>query len=252
MSSFVYVFFSTSKLRFWVFNSGFQNDAEILRNSGVEPKLKLRSSSPNQYPWNGKKTVNDRTKTKGILVRGIQRAQYISLNDTEHRTIDPNTTIHLNTTNKSSIEPLFSEINQQDPYYVIHSGEDKLEDVNTEQYDESCPTVCPARGTMVCGKCKCGVYRTFVSACHMRMFDCAHPEEKLTVVAWAPCAMSAPYLEDLHEPKGLIDWPSDKDEVLRYLKCKEYAGKTNLFPYSRLDCTGFGDKKKPGGNTAGI
>ncbi|KAI5645336.1 hypothetical protein NE865_02423 [Phthorimaea operculella] len=138
---------------------------------------------------------------------------------------------------KANIED--RSIEQPDPFYVIHSGsgEHGLEEVNFEQYGQSCPTVCPARGVMVCGKCKCGVYRTFVSACHMRMFDCAHPDEKLTVVAWAPCTMSGPYLEDLHEPKGLIDWPNDKDEVLNYFKCKEYAEKRNLFPYSRLNCS---------------
>lgn len=49
--------------------------------------------------------------------------------------------------------------------------------VDIDEYKSDCPTVCPARDVMVCARCKEGVYRTFMSVCHLRNFNCKHPEE---------------------------------------------------------------------------
>ncbi|XP_068627147.1 myb-like protein X [Battus philenor] len=94
------------------------------------------------------------------------------------------------------------------------------EDVDRDQYLEDCPTVCPARHVMLCARCKEGVYRTFMSVCHLRMFNCKHPEEKLELVSRKPCILSAPFFNDM-KTRGTVREPDDEDRILRFIRCRE-------------------------------
>ncbi|KPJ12611.1 hypothetical protein RR48_02244 [Papilio machaon] len=99
-------------------------------------------------------------------------------------------------------------------------------DINTQETQNSdCPTECPARDVMVCARCKAGVYRTFLSVCHLRLFTCNHPEEKLELVSRRPCILSAPFLPGM-KTKGRQKDPNDEDVVLKYIRCRE-IGDTN-------------------------
>ncbi|KAL0808980.1 hypothetical protein ABMA28_012637 [Loxostege sticticalis] len=89
-----------------------------------------------------------------------------------------------------------------------------------------CPTSCPARAVMVCGRCEHGVYKTFLSVCHMRMFVCNHDyEDKMELVSRFPCVLSAPYISD---EKGMNMTPTGKeydphalDPVLKFIEARE-------------------------------
>ncbi|XP_013141753.1 PREDICTED: uncharacterized protein LOC106105843 [Papilio polytes] len=99
-------------------------------------------------------------------------------------------------------------------------------DVNTQDIENGdCPTECPARDVMVCARCRAGVYRTFLSVCHLRQFSCNHPEKKLELVARRPCVLSAPFLAGM-KTKGRQKDPNDEDVVLKYIRCRE-KGNTN-------------------------
>ncbi|KOB77291.1 Uncharacterized protein OBRU01_04504 [Operophtera brumata] len=73
---------------------------------------------------------------------------------------------------------------------------DVLKAVNEEEMNTDCPTSCPSRDVMVCAACQHGVYRTFLSTCHMRMYGCHHTgESECTVAPRARVRMlSAPYI----------------------------------------------------------
>ncbi|XP_049884231.1 uncharacterized protein LOC126379501 isoform X2 [Pectinophora gossypiella] len=118
----------------------------------------------------------------------------------------------------------------------VYTVEDTTDDIDMNEYNSTCPNMCPAKAVMVCAKCKDNNYRTFLSICYMRVFNCKHPEEGLQLVARRPCAMSAPFLGDLQTPKGLIEEPGDYDVILKYFKCKDQDWK-KLRPWSRLNCT---------------
>ncbi|XP_072946938.1 uncharacterized protein [Epargyreus clarus] len=94
------------------------------------------------------------------------------------------------------------------------------EGVDFEEYSKECPTVCPASEVMLCGRCKDGVYRTFMSICHLRMFNCKHPDEKVELVTRYPCILSAPYLHEAPSPPGRVTKPG-RDVVLQYIRCRE-------------------------------
>ncbi|XP_013178839.1 PREDICTED: uncharacterized protein DDB_G0290685-like [Papilio xuthus] len=99
-------------------------------------------------------------------------------------------------------------------------------DLNTDETQNSdCPTECPAREVMVCARCKAGVYRTFLSVCHLRLFSCNHPEEKLELVSRRPCILSAPFLTGM-KTKGKQKDPNDEDIILKFIRCRE-KGDTN-------------------------
>ncbi|KAH9635916.1 hypothetical protein HF086_002476 [Spodoptera exigua] len=75
---------------------------------------------------------------------------------------------------------------------------------------------------MVCARCQHGVYRSFISVCHMRMFDCNHDDEELELVSRNSCLLSAPYLsEDDMKPQGKVVEANDDDKILRYIICKQ-------------------------------
>ncbi|XP_050677071.1 uncharacterized protein LOC126973791 [Leptidea sinapis] len=91
------------------------------------------------------------------------------------------------------------------------------------QYNGDCPSVCPSRDMMLCVRCNHGVFRTFMSTCHVKMFRCQHPEEKLSLVSRQPCILSAPFLPESSETQGRVVEPGDEDVVLRYIRCKKYG-----------------------------
>ncbi|XP_026325536.1 uncharacterized protein LOC113234442 [Hyposmocoma kahamanoa] len=94
------------------------------------------------------------------------------------------------------------------------------DEVDLNEYKATCPTKCPIRTQMVCSRCGDKIYRTFQSICHMKMFQCKYPTEKLQLVAREPCALSTPYLRDMRIPTGRLTEPNDDDVVLRYIKCQ--------------------------------
>ncbi|XP_059055014.1 uncharacterized protein LOC131849044 [Achroia grisella] len=102
----------------------------------------------------------------------------------------------------------------------------KYEEDEILDYDSKCPTSCPARSVMVCGRCQHGVYRTFLSICHMRLFHCKYSFENLELVSRNPCMLSAPFLNsspDLNmQPKGRVQKVAD-DRILRFIHCRNRA-----------------------------
>ncbi|CAG9790434.1 unnamed protein product [Diatraea saccharalis] len=71
---------------------------------------------------------------------------------------------------------------------------------------------------MVCGKCQHGIYRTFMSPCHMRMFQCNNNDEKLELMSRYPCVLSAPYSHPVNEQ---VSEPNDVDDIQRFIYCRE-------------------------------
>ncbi|XP_063386170.1 uncharacterized protein LOC134672200 [Cydia fagiglandana] len=61
---------------------------------------------------------------------------------------------------------------------------------------EECPDECPKTSGMVCARCDHGVYRSFLSDCHVRMYQCRHPADRLELVSRHSCYGSAPYIMD--------------------------------------------------------
>lgn len=97
----------------------------------------------------------------------------------------------------------------------------KEEDVDYGQYGNDCPSVCPVREMMVCAECGHKIYKTFLSPCHLRQFNCKYPNEKLKLVKREPCMQSAPFLANLNEPKGKVSEPTDEDRVLKFINCRD-------------------------------
>ncbi|CAH2083732.1 unnamed protein product [Euphydryas editha] len=102
------------------------------------------------------------------------------------------------------------------PDYDLKKG-----DVDYDQYEKDCPSVCPVREMMVCAKCQHNIYRTFLSPCHLREFNCKYPNEKLELVNREPCMQSAPFLTNLNEAKGRLSEPTDEDSVLKFINCRD-------------------------------
>ncbi|CAH1642810.1 unnamed protein product [Spodoptera littoralis] len=100
---------------------------------------------------------------------------------------------------------------------------DMLQDADLNEYNADCPTVCPSRDVLVCARCQHGIFKTFISVCHMRMFACHHKDEILQLVSRSPCILSAPYLsEDGMEPQGRVVEADDDDIILRYIICRDH------------------------------
>ncbi|XP_046975990.1 uncharacterized protein DDB_G0290685-like [Vanessa cardui] len=95
------------------------------------------------------------------------------------------------------------------------------EDADLDQNEKDCPSVCAARDVMVCAKCQHNIYRTFMSPCHLRLFNCKYPDEKLQLVSRQPCMQSAPFLTDLPGAQGRISEPGDQDSVLKFIHCRD-------------------------------
>ncbi|XP_045489250.1 putative histone-lysine N-methyltransferase 1 [Pieris rapae] len=91
---------------------------------------------------------------------------------------------------------------------------------NLEEDNKDCPSTCSLRDMMICARCNHGVYRTFMSVCHLRAFLCAHTHEKLSLVSRQPCIQSAPFLSDLPPSSGRVHEPSDNDRVLQFIRCR--------------------------------
>ncbi|XP_022833769.1 uncharacterized protein LOC111361600 isoform X2 [Spodoptera litura] len=99
---------------------------------------------------------------------------------------------------------------------------DMVKDANLKEYTADCPTVCPTRDVLVCARCQHGIFKTFISVCHMRMFACRHKDEILQLVSRSPCILSAPYLsEDGMIPRGRVAEAGDDDIILRYIICRD-------------------------------
>ncbi|XP_045456199.1 uncharacterized protein LOC123666033 [Melitaea cinxia] len=97
----------------------------------------------------------------------------------------------------------------------------KEKDVDYDQYGNDCPSVCPVREMMVCAECGHKIYKTFLSPCHLRQFNCKYPDEKLKLVKREPCMQSAPFLANLNEAKGRVSEPTDEDRVLKFINCRD-------------------------------
>ncbi|XP_047997223.1 uncharacterized protein LOC125234849 [Leguminivora glycinivorella] len=61
-------------------------------------------------------------------------------------------------------------------------------------HNERCPLTCPPSEDMVCIRFHDGVYRTFMSDCYMRMYQCHYPDQKMELVKRHACYGSAPYM----------------------------------------------------------
>ncbi|XP_035457736.2 uncharacterized protein LOC118281257 [Spodoptera frugiperda] len=112
------------------------------------------------------------------------------------------------------------------PDFAMLSNETDLADMEKEadlvEYKSDCPKVCPSRDVLVCARCQHGIFRTFLSVCHMRMFTCNHIDEFLQLVSRTPCILSAPYLsEEGMEPKGRVVEDDDDDKIMRYIICRD-------------------------------
>ncbi|XP_052748162.1 uncharacterized protein LOC128200078 [Galleria mellonella] len=96
--------------------------------------------------------------------------------------------------------------------------------VDIVDYDSKCPTSCPASSMMMCEKCNHGIYRTFLSVCHMRLFHCKYKLIKLELVSRYPCMMSAPFLRNSPgmnlTPKGRLP-EVEEDRILRFIHCRD-------------------------------
>nr|XP_026483154.1 glutamic acid-rich protein-like [Vanessa tameamea] len=95
------------------------------------------------------------------------------------------------------------------------------ENVDFDQNEKDCPSVCAARDVMVCAKCQHNIYRTFMSTCHLRLFNCKYPNENLELISRQPCMQSAPFLTDLPGAQGRISEPGDQDNVLKFIHCRD-------------------------------
>ncbi|XP_050360211.1 glutamate-rich protein 1-like isoform X2 [Nymphalis io] len=97
----------------------------------------------------------------------------------------------------------------------------KTQDVDYNQNEKDCPSVCAARAVMVCAKCQHNIYRTFMSPCHIRLFNCKYPDDSLELISRKPCMLSAPFLTNLPEVRGRISEPGDQDPVLKFIHCRD-------------------------------
>ncbi|XP_047543111.1 uncharacterized protein DDB_G0290685-like [Vanessa atalanta] len=95
------------------------------------------------------------------------------------------------------------------------------ENVDFDQNEKDCPSACAARDVMVCAKCQHNIYRTFMSTCHLRLFNCKYPDESLELISRQPCMQSAPFLTDLPGAQGRISEPGDQDNVLKFIHCRD-------------------------------
>ncbi|XP_063533607.1 uncharacterized protein LOC134743903 isoform X2 [Cydia strobilella] len=86
-----------------------------------------------------------------------------------------------------------------------------------DQSGANCPQKCLNRRVMVCARCPHGIYRTFMSSCFMRMYQCQHPNEKLELVSRHACTGSAPYMGEMPKPFGEKVEPFDDDPVLNHI-----------------------------------
>ncbi|CAG9577526.1 unnamed protein product [Danaus chrysippus] len=125
--------------------------------------------------------------------------------------------------------------NDEDDYRNKEYGEENLvtvgnfgkdydqqeEEADLEESRKDCPTVCPSRDVMVCAKCKHQIHRTFLSACHLRMFACQHPNEKLELVKRKPCMQSGPFLSKFEDTRGRIHESREDDEIQKFIFCRE-------------------------------
>ncbi|XP_061712756.1 uncharacterized protein LOC133521707 [Cydia pomonella] len=100
------------------------------------------------------------------------------------------------------------------------SDKEKLqseERLGDDQSGANCPQKCLNRRVMVCARCPHGIYRTFISSCFMRMYQCQHPNEKLELVSRHACTGSAPYMGEMPKPVGESAEPLDVDPVLNHI-----------------------------------
>ncbi|XP_063626860.1 cartilage oligomeric matrix protein-like [Cydia splendana] len=76
---------------------------------------------------------------------------------------------------------------------------------------KECPVECPKTSEMVCARCNHGIYRSFLSECHIRMYQCRHPADRLELVSRHSCYGSAPYIMDGNRPQDVQEALHDVD-----------------------------------------
>ncbi|XP_061720798.1 uncharacterized protein LOC133527693 isoform X2 [Cydia pomonella] len=86
-------------------------------------------------------------------------------------------------------------------------------------FNALCPNKCPTSSDMVCARCNHHIYRSFLSGCHMRMYQCRHPEERLELVSRHSCYGSAPYMDG--------NRPQDVENALHDVDAQKGAIKLN-------------------------
>ncbi|KAJ8704989.1 hypothetical protein PYW08_012309 [Mythimna loreyi] len=117
------------------------------------------------------------------------------------------------------------------PLFKMFSSQEYDTDYDT---DVQCPTECPVLSAMVCARCQHGIYHTFSSVCHVKMFECRHPDEVMKLVSRVPCVLSSPYISEKGmQPKGLVKVDEEDDLILRYIKCRDAGLIEDIIPLLR-------------------
>ncbi|CAB3252191.1 unnamed protein product [Arctia plantaginis] len=125
-----------------------------------------------------------------------------------------------------------SPYEKMDPDVFGLFSQETIAERKIPENNEKCPDSCPAHTQMICAKCLHGVYKTFLSTCHLRQYCCKNEEETLEVVSRYPCILSAPFIDDpgVKSP-GRVDTQHNNDIVLDYIKCQslDILGKSVIF-----------------------
>ncbi|CAK1547889.1 unnamed protein product [Leptosia nina] len=179
---------------------GDENDTNIQNAFDDEKPLKKEDEKSNEV-HNGEKTL---TIVKNESVGGVSDQEKDLQNNDEKR-IDDNSGDKKSQYNNALKVP--NDYDQEDD-----------EEADLDENNKYCPTKCASSDMMICAHCQHGVFRTFMSVCHLRAFTCAHTDEKLSLVSRKPCVQSAPFLYDLPETKGRIEHSDDR--VLQFIKCR--------------------------------
>ncbi|KAJ8704992.1 hypothetical protein PYW08_012312 [Mythimna loreyi] len=108
------------------------------------------------------------------------------------------------------------------PLFKMFPSKESTNNMADYDTDNWCPTKCPALTAMVCARCQHGIFRTFSSVCHVKMFECSNPNEVMTLVSRVPCIMSSPLISEKGmQPQGLVKVDEEDDLILRYIKCRD-------------------------------
>ncbi|XP_047522741.1 suppressor of Mek1-like isoform X1 [Pieris napi] len=215
------------------------NDDDIPRMDSTEALVVLNSTSVEKHVKTPNEDHDDKDKEdKADSINVIDEDQAVSLDDTlNHSNGNEANEVKESNDDKGSNEKNDDIVENEEKRIDANSGEKRAvfnDDVkvpkdydhteennaNLEEDNKDCPSTCSLRDMMVCARCNHGVYRTFMSVCHLRAFLCAHTDEKLSLVSRQPCIQSAPFLSDLPPSNGRVHEPGDDDRVLQFLRCR--------------------------------
>ncbi|KAL4705096.1 hypothetical protein ACJJTC_002744 [Scirpophaga incertulas] len=84
-----------------------------------------------------------------------------------------------------------------------------------------CKKDCPPSSVMVCARCVHGVYRTFLSVCHVEQYACNFKGEMMEMVSQHPCVLSAPYFIGVDKIEPNEHKGQDNDKILQFIYCRE-------------------------------